>query len=58
MRELPGHCRLMAEGITEITGLEHIDRGYEDLESKLLSLGAKVWREGLTEEEAEQVKSS
>ncbi|MFC5711539.1 UDP-N-acetylglucosamine 1-carboxyvinyltransferase [Thalassorhabdus alkalitolerans] len=49
---------LMAEGITEITGLEHIDRGYEDLESKLLSLGAKVWREGLTEEEAEQVKSS
>ncbi len=49
---------LMAEGVTEITGLEHIDRGYEDLESKLLSLGAKVWREGLTEEEAEQVKSS
>src|SRR5690606_15668896 len=25
---------LIAEGITEITGLEHIDRGYENLEKK------------------------
>ncbi|GIN12881.1 UDP-N-acetylglucosamine 1-carboxyvinyltransferase 2 [Shouchella clausii] len=49
---------LMAEGITEVSGLEHIDRGYEHLETKLTSLGAKVWREELTEEELEQVKQS
>ncbi|MFD2707084.1 UDP-N-acetylglucosamine 1-carboxyvinyltransferase [Salibacterium lacus] len=49
---------LMAEGVTEITGLEHIDRGYEDLEEKLLALGAKVWREELTSSEIQQVKSS
>lgn len=36
---------LMAEGITELTGVEHIDRGYEDLESKLRDLGAVIWRE-------------
>ncbi|MDQ0297804.1 UDP-N-acetylglucosamine 1-carboxyvinyltransferase [Salibacterium salarium] len=49
---------LMAEGVTEITGLEHIDRGYEDLEEKLLDLGANVWREDLSIEEVEQVRSS
>ncbi|MFB5662767.1 UDP-N-acetylglucosamine 1-carboxyvinyltransferase [Alteribacillus sp. HJP-4] len=48
---------LMAEGITEITGLEHIDRGYEHLEEKLIALGANVWRETLTPEETAQVKS-
>ncbi len=49
---------LLAEGVTEISGLEHIDRGYESLEKKLLDLGAKVWREKLTDEEVESVKSS
>ncbi|WP_209123383.1 UDP-N-acetylglucosamine 1-carboxyvinyltransferase [Alkalihalobacillus sp. BA299] len=49
---------LLAEGVTELTGLEHVDRGYEDLENKLLQLGAKVWREKMSDEEAEQVKSS
>ncbi|MBM7690659.1 UDP-N-acetylglucosamine 1-carboxyvinyltransferase [Peribacillus deserti] len=49
---------LMAEGITEITGLEHIDRGYSMLEEKLTGLGATIWREKLTPEEAEQLKSS
>ncbi|WP_078556176.1 UDP-N-acetylglucosamine 1-carboxyvinyltransferase [Bacillus alkalicellulosilyticus] len=49
---------LVSKGVTEISGLEHIDRGYECLESKLLSLGAKVWREKLTDEEIESVKSS
>ncbi|MFB4163333.1 UDP-N-acetylglucosamine 1-carboxyvinyltransferase [Alteribacillus sp. JSM 102045] len=49
---------LLAEGVTEITGMEHVDRGYEDLEEKLLTLGANVWRERLSTEEAEQVKSS
>ncbi|WLR50737.1 UDP-N-acetylglucosamine 1-carboxyvinyltransferase [Bacillus tianshenii] len=36
---------LMADGITEVSGLEHIDRGYEGLVQKLNGLGAKVWRE-------------
>ncbi|WP_026104918.1 UDP-N-acetylglucosamine 1-carboxyvinyltransferase [Halalkalibacterium ligniniphilum] len=49
---------LLAEGITEVSGLEHIDRGYENLENKLLGLGAKIWREKMSEEEVEQVKSS
>ena len=42
----------MAEGITEVTGLEHIDRGYSHLVEKLNGLGATVWREELTKEEA------
>ncbi|KEF38163.1 UDP-N-acetylglucosamine 1-carboxyvinyltransferase [Schinkia azotoformans MEV2011] len=42
---------LIAEGITEITGLEHIDRGYEDLVDKLTNLGAVIWRENMTETE-------
>ncbi|HEX7063896.1 MAG TPA: UDP-N-acetylglucosamine 1-carboxyvinyltransferase [Bacillales bacterium] len=37
---------LMAEGVTEISGLEYIDRGYSDLVEKLTGLGAKIWREG------------
>lgn len=36
---------LAAEGVTEITGVEHIDRGYDILEEKLKSLGAEIWRE-------------
>lgn len=35
---------LIAEGDTEITNLKHIDRGYEDFEGKLTSLGAKITR--------------
>ncbi len=49
---------LMAEGITELTGLEHVDRGYEDLENKLRGLGAILTRETLTKEEMEQLRSS
>lgn len=48
---------LMAEGITEITGVEHIDRGYSHIVEKLNGLGATVWREALTEEEIEQLKN-
>lgn len=44
---------LQAKGITEVYGLEHIDRGYEQVIEKLSSLGAKVWRERMTEEEQE-----
>ncbi|WP_202079665.1 UDP-N-acetylglucosamine 1-carboxyvinyltransferase [Caldalkalibacillus salinus] len=35
---------LIANGITEISGVEHIDRGYEYLEAKLKALGAETWR--------------
>ncbi len=49
---------LMAEGITEVSGLEHVNRGYEHLEEKLTKLGAKIWREELTKEEIDQVNQS
>jgi len=35
---------LVAEGATDISRIYHLDRGYEDFESKLLSLGGKVER--------------
>ncbi len=35
---------LMAEGTTEITDLEHIDRGYEKMEEKFKALGADICR--------------
>jgi UDP-N-acetylglucosamine 1-carboxyvinyltransferase len=35
---------LSARGITTVTGLEHLDRGYERLEDKLRSLGAEIDR--------------
>ena len=35
---------LAAEGQTEISNIEHIDRGYEKLEDKLKNLGAKIHR--------------
>lgn len=49
---------LMADGITEVTGLEHIDRGYSKLTEKLTALGANIWREEMTEEEYSEIKSS
>lgn len=36
---------LVAKGRTDVHRVYHLDRGYEDLEEKLLKLGAKVWRE-------------
>jgi UDP-N-acetylglucosamine 1-carboxyvinyltransferase len=35
---------LGAEGVTEVTELQHLDRGYEKLEEKLRALGADLWR--------------
>lgn len=35
---------LAAEGITEVSGLHHLDRGYENLEDKFRGLGANVYR--------------
>ena len=45
---------LAAEGVTEIGGLHHIERGYEDFTSKLCSLGAAVEKraEGAAVEQA------
>ncbi|WP_232697922.1 UDP-N-acetylglucosamine 1-carboxyvinyltransferase [Brevibacillus daliensis] len=42
---------LIAKGNTEVEGLEHIDRGYENLVQKLSNLGAKVERVTLGEAE-------
>ena len=36
---------LVADGTTEVSGLEHIDRGYESFEQRLSDLGANVVRE-------------
>ena len=36
---------LMADGVTEIDDMYHVDRGYQDLETKLTALGAVVRRE-------------
>lgn len=49
---------LMAEGITEITGVDHIDRGYENITDKLTSLGANIWRENMSEKEIYQYQNS
>ena len=35
---------LSADGVTNISGLNHIDRGYENLENILTSVGAKIKR--------------
>ena len=35
---------ISAEGQTEIYNLEHIDRGYENIEDKFRKLGAKIER--------------
>jgi UDP-N-acetylglucosamine 1-carboxyvinyltransferase len=35
---------IMVNDVTELTGVEYIDRGYERLEEKLNALGAETWR--------------
>jgi UDP-N-acetylglucosamine 1-carboxyvinyltransferase len=35
---------LGADGITELTGLNHLDRGYDKVEEKFRGLGADIWR--------------
>lgn len=47
---------LMANGITEINGIEHIERGYEDMTEKLANLGANIRKVKMNEEELEQLK--
>ncbi len=48
---------LMAEGETEIFGIDHIERGYEKITDKLVSLGAKIRKVDMTEQEIEQLKN-
>ena len=40
---------VIAEGKTKISNLQHIDRGYENIEEKFRKLGAKIER--INEEE-------
>lgn len=35
----------VAEGTTQIYNINHIDRGYENIEEKFIKLGAKIVRE-------------
>ncbi|HLR03879.1 MAG TPA: UDP-N-acetylglucosamine 1-carboxyvinyltransferase [Virgibacillus sp.] len=49
---------LIADGVTEITGLEHIERGYGKIVEKLTSLGANIWREKMNDEEIRQFQNS
>jgi UDP-N-acetylglucosamine 1-carboxyvinyltransferase len=37
---------LVADGVTEVDDVHHIDRGYEDFEAKLTGLGGRVRRRG------------
>lgn len=37
---------LVAEGETTVFGMDHVERGYENLEEKLLGLGADIVRDG------------
>ncbi len=35
----------VGDGITEVTGVEYIDRGYDNLVTNMRDLGAEIWRE-------------
>lgn len=35
---------LVAEGVTEIDNIYHIDRGYDDIEARFAKLGARIYR--------------
>ena len=39
------YCRPSCKGKTEISRVYHIDRGYEKIEEKFRSIGAKIYRE-------------
>ena len=36
---------LCADGVTAVSDMQHVDRGYEEFEEKLTALGAEVRRE-------------
>lgn len=35
---------LAAEGVTEVNGVHHVERGYDDIVAKLKAVGADIWR--------------
>ena len=41
---------LMADGVTEIRDIYHIDRGYENFEDKFIALGADIQRVQVVED--------
>ena len=49
---------LAAEGRSEISNVKYIDRGYENLTTKLQNLGAQVARQHLPTSDMEDVPSS
>jgi UDP-N-acetylglucosamine 1-carboxyvinyltransferase len=49
---------LAADGVTTITGVDQIDRGYEALEQKLAALGAEVVRQRVGREEGTARRSA
>jgi UDP-N-acetylglucosamine 1-carboxyvinyltransferase len=49
---------LVADGVTEIRSVHHVDRGYEDLAGKLTGLGASVERGGEGERTGTRVQTS
>jgi len=49
---------LVADGVTEVRSVHHIDRGYEDLGGKLAALGADVVRVGDDDRTAAEVRPS
>ena len=36
---------LLAEGVTSISDVYHIDRGYDNIDGKLKAMGGVIWRE-------------
>ncbi len=49
---------LIAEGTSEIRGLPFLDRGYEDIDGKLQSLGANITRKGQTKGKEKKTAST
>jgi len=47
---------LMADGTTEIYNIKYIDRGYDHIEEKLISLGANIRRESVEPEEEDDLE--
>ena len=48
---------LAAEGTTKVYSVNHIDRGYENFDEKLISLGAKIKRVSPAEERVVELKT-
>src|SRR5699024_1204840 len=49
---------LLTNGQTEINGVDHIQRGYEQMSEKLASLGEHISVEKMTPEEMEKYKAT